>query len=92
MASSSGANSRPAARITTSTRSACTTTGRPRGKPFLLLDRDGDQLYPDIIRADRDYIVVFSEDNTDEGDVMGCARPPPCARGASPSRSPRALA
>jgi hypothetical protein len=45
--------------------------GRPRGNPFLLLDKDGDQLYPDIIQADRDYIVVYSEDSTDEGDVMG---------------------
>ncbi len=45
--------------------------GRPRGAPYLLLDKDGDQLYPDIIQADRDYIVVFSEDSTDEGDVMG---------------------
>lgn len=45
--------------------------GLPNGRPRLVVQRPGDQLYPDIISIPNGYLVVYSEDANDEGDVMG---------------------
>ena len=45
--------------------------GRSKGKAFLIVTGPGDQLHPDIIGISNGLLVVYSEDTTDEGDVMG---------------------
>lgn len=45
--------------------------GLPSGPPRLLLSAPGDQLFPDVIAIANGYLVVYSEDTTDEGDIMG---------------------
>lgn len=51
--------------------------GLPNGRPRLIVGGPGDQLYPDVIavsvdrRGSRGYLVVYSEDTNDAGDVMG---------------------
>jgi hypothetical protein len=49
--------------------------GRPNGHPMLLQGGPGDQMHPDVIAVDRgigvEYLVVWSEDTRDQGDVMG---------------------
>lgn len=71
--------------------------GRANGRPRLILDRPGDQMYPDVIRAARggeEYLVVWSENTNDAGDVMGVrlnsallARGAPFAVASGPSRA-----
>lgn len=49
--------------------------GRANGYARLLLARPGDQMYPDIVAVSRglasELLVVWSENTTDGGDVMG---------------------
>lgn len=45
--------------------------GRPSGKPFLVVTGPGDQLHPDVVAVSNGLLIVYSEDTTDEGDVMG---------------------
>ncbi len=50
--------------------------GRPNGTPMLVAGGPGDQKYPDVTPVDRgrrgaEYLVVWSEDTRDAGDVMG---------------------
>lgn len=45
--------------------------GRPQGKAKPIVVGPGDQLHPDIIGISNGLLIVYSEDTTDEGDVMG---------------------
>lgn len=50
--------------------------GRPNGVPMLISGGPGDQVHPDVTRLDRgnrggEFLVVWSEDTRDAGDVMG---------------------
>jgi hypothetical protein len=50
--------------------------GRPNGTPMLIAGGPGDQAYPDVTRMSRgqrggEFLVVWSEDTRDAGDVMG---------------------
>jgi hypothetical protein len=49
--------------------------GRPNGWPMLIQGGPGDQRYPDVVAVERglgvEYLVVWSEDTRDQGDVMG---------------------
>lgn len=75
--------------------------GRAQGRPRLLLARPGDQLYPDIVAVSRglalEYLVVWSENTTDGGDIVGLrlssaltarGAPFPVALGASKAEDP----
>lgn len=48
---------------------------RPNGLPRRIVQEPGDQKYPDVVAISRtrgvDYLVVWSEDTRDQGDVMG---------------------
>jgi len=57
--------------------------GLPSGPPRVLLNAPGDQLFPDVIAIANGYLLVYSEDTTDEGDIMGLLFTPSLvARGA----------
>jgi hypothetical protein len=50
--------------------------GRPAGTPMLIAGGPGDQKYPDVLAVGRgnlgsEYLIVWSEDTKDLGDVMG---------------------
>ncbi len=50
--------------------------GRPAGVPMLVAGGPGDQRYGDVVAVDRgsagnEYLIVWSEDTRDQGDVMG---------------------
>jgi hypothetical protein len=49
--------------------------GRASGQPRLLLTRPGDQKFPDLVAVSRglasEILVVWSENTTDSGDIMG---------------------
>jgi len=57
--------------------------GLPSGPPRVLLSAPGDQLFPDVVAVANGYLLIYSEDTTDEGDVMGLRFTPSLvARGA----------
>jgi len=45
--------------------------GRPNGSPYLISTGPGDQLHPAAVTTSNGMLVVYSEDTSDEGDVMG---------------------
>jgi hypothetical protein len=49
--------------------------GRPSGLPMLITGGPGNQVFPSVISADRgrgqEFMIVYSEDVRDAGDIMG---------------------